>query len=251
MAATSRSRRWPNPKLTLTLTLIGQMVRGFERLLARVDDLAIDNPRASEHLAAFMTRAVADEVLTPAFVATPPPETLASPLQLATLNKARAPLTASHFGERRLHVWGTAADGTLDDLKRAVAALCDEYIVSGETDEAVRCVRELAAPSYHHEVIKRLVSSSIVDGGPRELGLAVHLTSKLGETQLLNGEQLSHGCTRLLEALPDLQLDHPRAPSLLADYLERCCDLNQLQPADEWHATARSLRDPNASKPSA
>ena len=48
-----------------------------------------------------------------------------------------------------------------------------------------------------------------------------------------------------------LQLDHPRAPSLLADYLERCCDLNQLQPADEWHATARSLRDPNASKPSA
>ena len=41
--------------------------------------------------------------------------------------QARAPLAASHFGERRLHVWGAAADGSLDHLKKAVAALCDEY----------------------------------------------------------------------------------------------------------------------------
>ena len=186
---------------------MAEIVRGFEHLLARVDDLAIDNPQASEHLAAFMTRrvlgaasnpfaalrhdallssplpalaaprtrpsltsshpapsspprlacppavlplshpvpppsstclprrAVADEILPPAFVTSPPTEGLTTPLQLDTLTKARAPLAASHFGERRYHVWGSAADGTLEHLKKAVKALCDEYLVSGELEE--------------------------------------------------------------------------------------------------------------------
>ena len=34
-----------------------------------------------------------------------------------------------------------------------------------------------------------------------------------------------------LDALPDLQLDHPHAPELLADYLERCVGLELLTPA--------------------
>ena len=39
---------------------------GFEALLARIDDLALDSPKAVTQLAAFMTRAVADEILPPA-----------------------------------------------------------------------------------------------------------------------------------------------------------------------------------------
>ena len=73
------------------------VVRGFEQLLSRVDDLAIDNPQASAHLASFMTRAVADEILPAAFVATPPPGSLATALQIQTLNQARAPLIAAHL----------------------------------------------------------------------------------------------------------------------------------------------------------
>ena len=70
--------------------------RGFEALLARVDDLALDNPRAVEHLAAFMTRAVADEVLPPAWVTSAPPEKLTTPAQLAVISSARAPLCPTH-----------------------------------------------------------------------------------------------------------------------------------------------------------
>ena len=55
--------------------------------------------------------------------------------------------------------------------------------------EAVRCVRELEAPSYLHELVKRLVSSAVVDGGPREFELALALTSKLAEEDLLTPEQ--------------------------------------------------------------
>jgi hypothetical protein len=248
-----------------------EVVRGFEALLVRIDDLAIDNPKATEHLAAFLTRAVADDVLPPAFVASPPAEKLSTQKQLATLVLARAPLSASHFGERRRHVWGAAADGSLGDLKKAVGALCDEYLVSGEIGEAVRCVKELDAPSYHHEVVKRLVGASVVDGGPRELNLAVELTAKLAEADVLTTEQLSLGCTRLLDAvrhahstlsrslapdhkpapthplcrvlqLPDLQLDHPHAGELLAQYFERCCGMGDLLPKSEWMPTADRLR---------
>ena len=52
-----------------------------------------------------------------------------------------------------------------------------------EVGEAVRCVRELEAPSYHHEVVKRAVSASIVDGGPREFELCLQLTKQLCEVR--------------------------------------------------------------------
>ncbi|MEC7300920.1 MAG: hypothetical protein VXW43_19885, partial [Pseudomonadota bacterium] len=72
-----------------------------------------------------------------------------------------------------------------------VAALCEEYLVSGELDEAVRCIKELEAPSYHHEVIKRLLSAAIADGGSREHGLALELTRTLSENATLTPEQLA------------------------------------------------------------
>ena len=221
------------------------LARGFEQLLARVDDLAIDNPKAVEHLAAFMTRAVADELLPPAFVTTPPPEALATKAQLSVLTLARAPLVASHFGEKRIHVWGAAAGGDLEQLKKEVLALVAEFLVSGELDEAVRCVRELEAPSYHHEVIKKLVSSAIVDGGARELELALGLAQRLSQEQLLTADQLGHGCMRLIDAAPDLRLDHPRAPELLADFLERCCKLSLFDKAEEWRGHALALKGRN------
>jgi len=196
-----------------------------------------------------MTRAVADEVLPPAFVTSPPPDMLTTPAQLAALTAARAQLIASHFGDRRRHVWGAAADGSLADLKREVSAIWQECAISGEVGEAVRCVRELEAPMYHHEVIKRCVSASIVDGGPREFELALTLTKQLHEDGLLTAEHLALGCTRLIEASADLQLDFPRAPERLADYLEQCVALGLLSTADEWKAPAAKLWSMTGSPP--
>ena len=60
----------------------------------------------------------------------------------------------------------------------------------------------------------------------------------------LTAEQLGSGCTRLVESIADLQLDYPRAPELLAQYLERCCTLQLLPQHEraEWQATAARLR---------
>ena len=41
------------------------------------------------------------------------------------------------------------------------------------------------------------------------------------------------------EPVGDLRLDHPKAPSLLADYIERLCDARLLPGVGEWRASAR------------
>ena len=123
-----------------------------------------------------------------------------------------------------------------------MADLWRECAVSGEVAEAVRCVRELDAPSFLHQVVKQIVSASVVDGGPREFDLAVQLTIALSDAGLLPAEQLALGCTRLVEAAADLRLDFPRAPEGLAKYLELCSEKRLLSPTDEWLATACRLR---------
>ena len=60
---------------------------------------------------------------------------------------ARAQLTTSHFSDRRRHVWGPGAAASVETLKAEVAELLKEYLLSGEEDEAVRCVRALHAPA--------------------------------------------------------------------------------------------------------
>jgi len=196
-----------------------EMAKAFEVLLLRLDDLTLDNPSAQEHLAAFLVRAIADEILPPAFVA-PPPSELTSELTLATLTQARAQLSAAHFSDRRRKVWGRAtADGSVDALKHVITETVREFFSSGDRAEACRCVRELDATGFHHELVKRLIVLSI-DGGARERALAQQLVEDLSTEALLPPEQLVLGCQRALDAAPDLKLDNPRADDLIADFLE-------------------------------
>ena len=222
-----------------------ELSRGFEQLLLRLDDLAVDNPSASAHLAAFLVRAVEDDILPPAFVTSfatsPPPAAYSTPMQLDCLTRANAQLKACHFGERRRHVWGAAADGDVETLKKEVATLCAEYLISGELDEAVRCVRELDAPLYHHEVVKRVAVIALDATGSRELERASDLVDKLCAEQLLTPEQLSQGCARLVDAVDDLRLDNPKAPELLSQFFVRACAKGHLRPEAEWRATAAKL----------
>ena len=201
-----------------------EVAKGFEALLARADDLTLDHPNAAAILAAFTVRAVADDCLPPAFVCTLPPAALCTPKQLEAYTSARAQLTTSHFSDRRRHVWGPGAAASVETLKAEVAELLKEYLLSGEEDEAVRCVRALHAPAFGHELVKRLVALTL-DGGASDEALATKLLGRLmGVEKLLSPEQLQLGCQRLVDDVADLRLDNPRAPQLIAAFLTRCCD---------------------------
>jgi len=214
----------------------------FESLLERLDDLAIDHLQAPADMTAFLVRAVSDDVLPPAFVHLEPPPLLTSDTVKGTLTAARAQLAAAHFSERRRHVWGRAADGTLADLKAAIADLVGEFLVSGETDEALRCVRELGAPAFHHELIKRILAIS-TDKGEREQELANALRKRLCMESVISREQLALGCQRAIDASADLALDNPKAPLIVAAFVEEALADGHLDPTDGWQEAAHALRE--------
>jgi len=200
------------------------LARGFEVLLSHADGLTLDIPATPALLAAFLVRAVADDVLPPAFVKQLPPEALVSERMRETLSHARAQLAAAHFSGRRRNVWGRAARGAavggVEDLKVAVSEIVRELFSSGEEGEALRCVRELHTPAFHHELVKRLIVGAI-DVPRREQELAVGLVQRMVTEQVLSPEQLCLGRQRAAEGAEDLRLDNPRAPELIADFLER------------------------------
>mmetsp|Transcript_27721 Transcript_27721/g.81528 ORF Transcript_27721/g.81528 Transcript_27721/m.81528 type:complete len:88 (-) Transcript_27721:220-483(-) len=84
----------------------------------------------------------------------------------------------------------------------------------------MRCVRELHKPAFHHELVKRLIVAAI-DVPRREQELAVGLVQRMVTEEVLSPEQLCLGRQRAAEGAEDLRLDNPRAPELIADFLER------------------------------
>ena len=92
-----------------------------------------------------------------------------------------------------------------------------EYLLSRELDEAARCVREMNAPHFHHELVKRGVSAAMeLDGDAMSnMDAMAALIDFLVRNAIVSEHQVNKGVSRLHERLPDLQLDVPTAPKLL------------------------------------
>jgi programmed cell death protein 4 len=91
--------------------------------------------------------------------------------------------------------------------------------MSRELDEAARCVRELNAPHFHHELVKRGVTHAMESTDPKEaLDAMAALFGFLVKNAIISEYQVAKGLARLKKLLPDLTLDVPTAPLLLADF---------------------------------
>jgi programmed cell death protein 4 len=118
-------------------------------------------------------------------------------------------------------VWGPGDGRPVAELKVVLDQLLKEYLLSRELDEAARCVRELQAPHFHHELVKRGVTNAMEFAEPKEsLDAMVALFSFLVENAIVSEYQIAKGVARLKKLLPDLSLDIPSAPELLKDFEE-------------------------------
>jgi hypothetical protein len=124
---------------------------GFIRILRGVDDLALDVPAAVSILTNFIARAIVDDVLPPCFFSLVPGKLVTAGRGRDIYHGVRA-LLEVQGSSRIMHVWGSGAKQTMEELRESVRMLVDEYFVSGDVDEAVKCVRELEAPHYGHQV---------------------------------------------------------------------------------------------------
>lgn len=194
---------------------------GFEILLDSLEDLSIDIPDAKELIGCFLARAIVDEVLPPAFVSNrnnshPGDE---------VVERAVSLLSREHCTARLEKIWGPGDGRPVAELKEVIDQLTEEFLLSRELDEAARCVREMNAPHFHHELVKRGVKLAMEKDGQdhsdspsSSLDAIAALFSFLVKNAIVSEHQVSKGVSRLRKTLSDLKLDVPAAPAMLEEF---------------------------------
>jgi len=123
-------------------------------------------------------------------------------------------LMEQHSSTRIMNLWGAGAKSSVEELKALVCTLVEEFFDSGDLAEAVRCVQELDAPDFAHEVVKRVAYRAVEKGGPA-LPQGRGLLDALRSSGALPDSQLVRGMGRAVLGLADLSLDVPDAPARL------------------------------------
>jgi programmed cell death protein 4 len=180
-------------------------------------------------VASFLARAVVDEVLPPAFLS----EQNDSRPGDEVVEKSVTLLSREHCNARLERVWGPGDGRPVPDLKKDMDQLLKEYLLSRELDEAARCVRELEAPHFYHELVKRGVFAAMEEDGkqqeqpseaaqddapPSNVDAMAALFVFLVTNAIVSESQVKRGIRRLHELLPDISLDVPSAPTLLSSF---------------------------------
>ncbi|KAA8540729.1 hypothetical protein F0562_024352 [Nyssa sinensis] len=190
-----------------------QISQGFVMLLDSADDLAVDILDTVDILALFIARAVVDDILPPAFLTRAKKTFLESSKGFQVIQTAeKSYLSAPHHAELVERRWGGSTHITVEEVKKKIADLLREYVESGDTSEACRCIRELGVSFFHHEVVKRalVLSMEIRTAEP----LIMKLLKEAAEEGLISSSQMVKGFVRLAESLDDLALDIPTAKTL-------------------------------------
>ncbi|KAK7350675.1 hypothetical protein VNO77_09542 [Canavalia gladiata] len=214
-----------------------QIRDGFFMLIESADDLAVDILDAVDILALFLARAVVDDILPPAFLARAKkalPESSKGVQVIQTAEKSY--LSAPHHAELVERRWGGSTHITVEDVKKRITDLLREYVDSGDTFEACRCIRELGVSFFHHEVVKRalVLAMEIHSAEPQML----RLLKEAAEEGLISSSQMVKGFSRLEEVLDDLALDIPSAKTLFQSLVPKAIsegwlDASFLKPSGE------------------
>lgn len=194
----------------------------FERLLEKLPDLVLDTPDAVQLLSNFIARCVADDCLPPKFVQTQANTDL-NPCARQAIHRAETLLSMKQGLVRLDNIWGVGGGiRPVKSLIRQIQLLLKEYLMSGDLAEAMRCVRELEVPHFHHELVYEtvLLALETVNSGVEEQ-LCLFL-AELRRCVIVTPDQMDRGFLRVLEDMNDIVLDVPLAYIMLDRFMERC-----------------------------
>lgn len=190
----------------LSASMIG---KGFERLFELADELEKDVPSARDNISTFLARCVVDEVLPPSFLS----DIVVCNLGGDIVDHAKRMLSREHAGAQLERIWGPGDGRPVREMKVAVDLLVQEFVLSGDMDEACRCIRELNSAYFHHEVVKRGISQ-VLDKSEQAQEQLSALFAHLSQNELISAEQFAKGFSRVYENMSDLSLDTPNALAL-------------------------------------
>ena len=195
---------------TFSSSMIG---KGFERLFEMVDEIEKDCPTCRDMLSTYLARCVVDEVLPPSFLS----DAVVRNLGGEIVEYSKRMLSRDHAGAKLERIWGPGDGRPVEEMKVAVDQLLAEYLVSSDLEEACRCIKELNAPEFLHEIVKRTISH-VVDKSQEQQQAMSNLLLYLAQKDMLTQAQAVKGFKRLFDRVDDLVLDAPNAREVLAKY---------------------------------
>lgn len=207
----------------LSTNIIG---KGFERLFELIDELEKDVPSAKDDVSIFLARCVIDEVLPPAFLS----DVVVCNLGGDIVEHAKKLLSREHGGAKLEHIWGPGDGRPVEAMKIAIDQLLQEYLLSRQLDEANRCIRELNASHFHHEIVKRAVTQALDKPEEQRQAMSSMLSYLVAE-DVISHQQVLQGFKRVSALVPELTLDTPSAPVLVAEFVARAIQ-DGILPAD-------------------
>lgn len=222
------SAGYPEPFSTNTIG------KGFERLFEFVDELEKDVPTAKDNLSAFLARCVVDEVLPPSFLSDPVVCNLGGEI----VDHAKRMLSRDHSGAKLEHIWGPGDGRPVEELKVVVDQLLQEYILSRQLGEASRCIQELQAPPFHHEIVKRSLTHALDKEEEQRLATSA-LLAHLVHVEVMSPQQCLKGFRRVQALIPELVLDTPSASTIFQGFVHRAIEANIL-PKDFFDVTVEN-----------
>lgn len=190
---------------------------GFQICLDAIDDLALDTPDATEVLAKFLARAIVDEIVPPAFIKS---AVVSTPKGEEVLAMASGLITESHRLDRLAHIWGPGDLSSVKRLKEEVNFLLQEYLTSGDTQEADKSVRRLNVPSFHFQLVKQAVRMALQIRPEERRKLSLLLSFFYG-TGLVSSEHIEKGLRTCHGSIKDISLDVPNAEQLLQEFISQ------------------------------
>ncbi|TRY97001.1 hypothetical protein DNTS_001433 [Danionella cerebrum] len=216
----------------------GDVEASFHKLLKDLPDLVLDTPAAPQMLGQFIARAVADEILPKSFI-----ESYKGRVDCeyarAALDRAAVLLRMSRWTGLRIDcLWGSGGgqrpvnqlikearphflNFTASTIENYVNLLLKEYLLSGDTVEAERCLRELEVPHFHHEFVYEAVIMVLESRGERTLQMILQLLKSLSASIIITVDQLRRGFERVYLDIPDISIDVPCAYLLLEQFVEQ------------------------------
>lgn len=198
------------------------ITKAFENLLANLSDLILDLPDAPTVLGNFIARAIADDCIPPKFIKTTK-EKSDSKIFIDAIERADTLLSMKH-GLVRLHnVWGVG--GALRPVKyltRQMTLLLQEYLSSGDIEEASRCVRTLEVPHFHHELVYEAIVMALEANSVIKEESLCKLLKAFDTAVIVTTDQLERGFLRVFDDLQDISMDVPLAYIILDRFVDRC-----------------------------
>jgi len=180
---------------------------GFQLLLYRLPDLVLDVPGAPPILAKFISRAIYDEILPPAFVKDADVDN-----HLAKEALALVYATVHEERGRLEHIWGPADLRSVQELKETVDALLVEFLENPDPKETSRAISDLHAPSFSSQIVKQALRLAMDKNTEAARNSVLQLLTYWHQTALMSEAQITRGFKNMASQIDDLKLDLPSAP---------------------------------------